>query len=519
MSYDDSHIFSKDRLIRIFNECINKTLGEVDKNHVFDKTISNPKITGIAGDVIEQSVLGYPADQRQEPDLLVDGIKVELKTTGIKKSKNDKEKEDTKQVSYNIQQNDLFAVAEQDIEYGRTITYEAKEPMSITAVSPKTIVKEEFNDSNFWHKLEHLLLVYYLYDSETTVTAADYAKFPIKGFEFHDFSKEDKAILQNDWQIVHDFIQYLQSNYSIPENEYPRISHELRSKLMYIDTAPKWPNPPRFRLKRSFVTTMVQNYFGNKTEILPETVSKYSDIDKKCAEIESLYKGLTVEQLAYQLKLQTKKINKSIGEQLVIKMFNGTSGKMNDIDIFRKAGILGKTIVLNVEGKGTEDFKFFSIDFDEIKKTEISFEDSSFYKYFAEHMFLCVIFKEPYKPASGHTIPLSQNKFVGFKRIVIDEEFIQKEVKKTWLEIRDLVNNNKLVDVIERDKFGNPKINKTGVVSSAPNFPKSKTNVVFVRGTSADSTVKNECVNGIQMYIQDIWIKRKIFLSMIQQNQ
>ena len=88
MSYDDSHIFSKDRLIRIFNECINKTLGEVDKNHVFDKTISNPKITGIAGDVIEQSVLGYPADQRQEPDLLVDGIKVELKTTERKKIQN-----------------------------------------------------------------------------------------------------------------------------------------------------------------------------------------------------------------------------------------------------------------------------------------------------------------------------------------------------------------------------------------------------------------------------------------------
>ena len=55
MSYDDSHIFSKDRLIRIFNECINKTLGEVDKNHVFDKTISNPKITGIAGDVVSAS--------------------------------------------------------------------------------------------------------------------------------------------------------------------------------------------------------------------------------------------------------------------------------------------------------------------------------------------------------------------------------------------------------------------------------------------------------------------------------
>ncbi len=77
MAYDESHTFTKEQLERIFNECKNKTLGEVDKNHVFNRTINNPKITGIAGDVIEQSVLGYPADQRQKPDLLVDGIKVE----------------------------------------------------------------------------------------------------------------------------------------------------------------------------------------------------------------------------------------------------------------------------------------------------------------------------------------------------------------------------------------------------------------------------------------------------------
>jgi hypothetical protein len=33
-----------------------KTLGEVDKSHQFDRTKESPKITGIAGDVIEQSV-------------------------------------------------------------------------------------------------------------------------------------------------------------------------------------------------------------------------------------------------------------------------------------------------------------------------------------------------------------------------------------------------------------------------------------------------------------------------------
>lgn len=37
---------------------INETLGDIDVNNAFDKTIGKPKVTGIAGDVIEQSVLG-----------------------------------------------------------------------------------------------------------------------------------------------------------------------------------------------------------------------------------------------------------------------------------------------------------------------------------------------------------------------------------------------------------------------------------------------------------------------------
>ncbi len=57
----DCHQFSKIQLIDILDACLNKTLGEVDVNCVFKKTETNPKITGIAGIVIEQSILGYPA--------------------------------------------------------------------------------------------------------------------------------------------------------------------------------------------------------------------------------------------------------------------------------------------------------------------------------------------------------------------------------------------------------------------------------------------------------------------------
>ena len=69
--------------------------------------------------------------------------------------------------------------------------------------------------SHFWKKLAHLLIVYYLYDSDKTVKAADYANFPIKGFDFYEFSKEDEEILKNDWTIVHDFISILQNDMMI----------------------------------------------------------------------------------------------------------------------------------------------------------------------------------------------------------------------------------------------------------------------------------------------------------------
>ena len=178
------HKFTRKELDTILSSVVGKTLGEADVNNVFNRTIIHPKITGIAGDVVEQSILDYPSDQDKNPDLIVDGINTELKTTGIRKPK----------------KNSDFA-------------FEAKEPMTITAVSPHSITEEKFETSSFWHKLEHLLLVYYHYDSPETVTAAEYANFFIKGYHFHEFSEEDKEILKNDWLIVRNFIQSLKDEY------------------------------------------------------------------------------------------------------------------------------------------------------------------------------------------------------------------------------------------------------------------------------------------------------------------
>ena len=463
------HFFHKKDIIKILDNCLNKTLGEVDSNNVFERTKTHPKITGIAGDVIEQSVLGYSPDTRQEPDLNIDGIKTELKTTGIRrKNKN----------------------------------YDAKEPMSITAVSPNTIVNEEFLDSNFWHKLEHMLFVYYLYDSPTPVKASQYANFPIKGYQFHEFDSEDIEILKNDWKIVRDFIRDLQENYENYEDEYPRISHELRPKLMYIDTAPKWPNRPRFRLKRAVVSSIIQEHFGEDLEQLSRKYTSYSQIDETLHIFAEKYKGKSIKELMELLNIKSKRVNKAIGEQIIVKMFGGKSKKMQGIELFKKSGIIGKTLTLTEKGMRKEDMKLFTIDFDEFENENIEFENSQIYDYFTNNKLLCIIFQKPEANSQ-----LSENIFLGFKIINFDEKFIETEVKTSWEKIKDLIVNKKLKDIITLDKDGKPRRNKSGNIMSAPNFPKSSQGNVFVRGTSSTSDVKPLNINGIQMYNQQIWVK------------
>ncbi len=478
----EDHLFTYDKIIALLEECMGKTLGEVDKNHVFDKTKTNPKITGIAGDVVEQSILGYKPDSDQRPDILIDDVPTEVKTTGIRYSK----------------------------KKGQEGTYEAKEPMSITAVSPRTIVNEEFYGSHFYEKLAHMLLVYYLYDSNVTVEAKDYARFFLKSYELHEFNDEDTDRLQCDWEIVRDFIREIQNNYSNPESQYPRISSELRDRLMYVDTAPKWPNSPRFRLKRSVVTSIVRNHFDKKLEVLPDKIDNFIEFDKKLHDITKLYKGKTVEELVKYFNVNytdINKLNKAIAEQIIIKMFGGKSKKINQIELFEKVGIIAKTICLSSKGGRTEDMKLFSIDFNEWT-SDIKFEDSFCYDYFMNHQFLCIVFEE-----KDNNQSFKDNKFLGFKRISFSNEFIDGTVQTVWNRIRDLVINKKLTETIVTNKEGSPIINKTGLVSTALNFPKSSEYDVFVRGSGIDSTKKPLSLNGINMYEQCLWVKGKYIVD------
>lgn len=474
---ENSNCFVRGPLVRHLGACVGKTLGDLDLAEVFKRNAGKPKVTGIAGDVIEQSILQLRSNSKQEPDIEVNDVKYEVKTTGVRKPKR-----------------------------GDAL-WEAKEPMTITAVSPETITSECYSDSAFWHKIEHLLIFYYHYNSPTTVKAFEYANFPLLDYQFHeasDFSQEEREMLQGDWEQIRSFIDYLQTNYGDAcTDEYPRLSHELRETLLLLDTAPKWPNRPRFRFKRSFVSSIVQKHFSTKRlEQLPESIPNFRELDEKCHELQMKYRGLTVGQLCKEFGLKVAKDFKAITEPIIIRMFGGKSKSMRQVEFFSKVGVWGKSFTITRAGGRTEDAKFFTIDFDEFMEDSISFEDSQFYEFFSSNRILIAVFEEPDLQS-----PLTDNKFIGFRTIVFREDFINNEVRDLWNRIRDLIRNNKLRDVPVLDSRGRQVINKTGIPSSAPNLPKASEGPLFVRGTGRDSSDKRECVNGIKMYSQQVWIR------------
>ena len=488
--YASGHVFTHDEIVERFDSVKGKKLGQIDATGVFS---GKPKNKGVAGLVVEQSVLGYPPDSNQRPDIEIDGIPYEVKTTGLVF--------DRKWAKKNSAEGK--ALKKRDLRH-----LEAKEPMSITAVSVNSIWKEEFSDSTFWHKLAHLLIAYYLYNEGSTKKVSDpldYAEFPLLDYDIHQWSDDDREVLASDWKIVRDFVARVHEEGLDPDEEYPKISHVLNRELLYTDTSPKWPNPPRWRLKRSTVTAMAQEHFSHELERLPVLLKSYADIERACHDVRTDYEGTTVAELAKELGYKKSLKSKSVREGIVVRMFGGKSTKLSRVDAFAKAGIVCKTVVLaNGKVRLAEDMKLERIDFDEVMNPQAMWDGSNAQEAFSRRI-LCVVFQEPSRSSS-----LADNVFLGFKWIALDDEAMD-EAHEVWEEVRRLIFTGELCDVPQIKKDGTPKINKkTGLVSTAPNWPKAREAIaVFVRGDGSDSSKKPLSINGIHMYLQYFWIKKQ----------
>lgn len=496
MAVTEDRKYTGEHVFKLLEGVKGKTLGEVDKSHQFERARNNPKITGIAGNVIEQSVFGYDPDSDQECDMQIDGILTELKTTGVRIPKSD----------YNKVQG-LVGKA-----YNAYL--KAKEGISITGVTFEPDIQREFYKSHFWEKLQRLLIVFYEYQSYEVVLAYEYRNFPILGYCLNTFSDVEQKQLRSDWEIVRDYLSKVYAQFPIKEDREEYLvgfTHILRPNLLLIELVPGYKNKPRqrprYRLKKTFVDYIVQGHFNESrkhTEIdLSQSFSSFKELDQRCHDLTQKYKGKTFVELKEMLNLDTEIKTKDFGARCILSMFDANCSQLNQISDFTKAGIIAKTIKVTPKGNRTEDMKLQRIDFDEWANRNIDFEESNVYTYFCEHSFLCPIFCE-----HVHKNP-AKTTFEGFKRFAFDDTFIEKEVKRTWEDSRDLIFSGRLTWKYELDKEGNKKLNKTGTYSGAPNFPKSSEYKVFFRGGATDSREESftEAVNGIKMLPQFFWLK------------
>lgn len=525
MAVSDDRKYKREYVYQLLEGVKGKTLGEVDTSHQFTRTEKSEKITGIAGDVIEQSVFGYNRDSNQECDIEIDGLLTELKTTGVRVPKSELQ----------------YVKGKEGTEYN--VHLGAKEGISITGVTFEPTIQTDFWTSHFWEKSERLLIVFYEYKSYDVVPASAYAQFRIVDYCYNTFSDEEKAKLRNDWEIVRDYLKDIYDKYISFEERYDNLvgfTHVLRSNLLLIELVPGFKKrlngsyqKPRYRLKQTFVDYIVRGHFDKsraKTEIaLKESFSSFAQLDERCHAIALKYAGKTIPELKQLLNIEVDA--KDIAAKCVLRMFDADCNRLNQISDFNKAGIIAKTITITPEGGRTEDMKLKHIDFGEWADRDIDFVESEVYDYFCEHSFLCPIFCERGDMSARKTIESKEafearlkresklTTFEGFKRFAFDEEFIETEVKRTWEDSRNLIHRNELHWEYLYDKDGNKRVNSSGAYMGAPNFPKSSEYLVFFRGGADVSTEKTrtECVNGIRMLPQFFWLKGSYIAKKLQE--
>ncbi|MDE7509940.1 MAG: hypothetical protein K2M62_07425 [Muribaculaceae bacterium] len=499
MAINADRKYTKEFVMTLLDGVIGKTLGEVDFSGQFMRTKKSEKITGIAGDVIEQSVFRYNRDSKQECDIEIDGIQTELKTTGVRVPKKD------------------LKIAESKTGADYNILLGAKEGISITRMTLEPTYQRDFYTSHFWEKAKNLLIVFYDYKAYEVVPASHYATFPIVGYCFNQFTANDQSMLRSDWEIVRDFIAPYYTLYPLPEERREAMvgfTHKLRSQLLLVDLVPSYKRlkggsyqTPRYRLKQTFVDYLVRRHFRNeherKEETLAKSFSSFAELDKRCKELTHKYKGKTFTELKEIFEIETSIESKNFSSLCIIRMFGGSGNKLSEITDFSKAGIIPKTITLYPNGAHSEDMKLRRIDFDEWSDRDTNFEESEIYEYFSEHSLLCPIFCE------HDSLHQNLTTFEGFKRFAFDDEFLYSTVKKTWEDSRHLIHTNTLEWEYQFDKDGNPLKNKSGSYRGAPNFPKSADYTIFFRGGSNDSSDKHrtEVVNNIKMLPQYYWLK------------
>ncbi len=158
-------INSADSIIEFAKKLKNKSLRQACGNEIEKHGY---KGKGNFGQILEKFYFGYEPNSDAEADFKEAGI--ELKSTPLKTLKNGE--------------------------------FRSKERLVLNIINYPEVHKESFENSSFWKKNAHLLLVFYLHDNNS-----DLLDYLIKLVDDWQYPNEDLKIIKHDWETINQKIK------------------------------------------------------------------------------------------------------------------------------------------------------------------------------------------------------------------------------------------------------------------------------------------------------------------------
>lgn len=446
----------------------NITCSNSSKGNAADYT-TNPNAKGELGGFLEKHYFGYQPNGKQDADF---DIGIELKQTCIDTKKNG--------------------------------DYTAGERLSITNISYKESVEDDFYQSHVWQKIKHMLLVHYLRDKES-----DRFDYEIKFVNLFTPPAEDLKIIIEDYELITKKIKEGKAH-EISEGDTFYLGACTKGATAAKSLQPQYygehiPAKKRnFCLKRSYMDYVLKNY------ILKNSVP-YESITKNSNEEFSSFEDFIISKINQNKGKTDKELCEIFGRdynnnkaQWIDLAYRMLGIKGSHAEEFVKANVIVKAIRIEENGSINEHMSFPPFKFKELVNEQ--WEESTIYNYFAETKFLFVVFK-----SDGGNYRL-----LGAQLWNMPQHDLDTIAQHEWTKIKECIQNG-ISFKKEKSSISNnlPKPKDSIILHIRPHAQKAA--YKLHNGYEAGNITRdaNELPNGEWMTTQSFWINKSYILDQL----
>lgn len=370
---------------------------------------------GNFGQLLEKYYFGYEPNSTAEPDFIEVGV--ELKSSPLKKLKNGQ--------------------------------FRSKERLVLNIINYFDAIKEDFENSSFWRKNAHLLLVFYLH--KKGIESIDYL---IKLVDEWKFPDEDLKIIRHDWELINNKIKSGRAHeLSEGDTFYLGACTKGSTALKSLRDQPNSKVKAKQRaysLKQGYVNNIIANISQEEAGVYGKVV-KHPELLDTSPSIEEV----VVSKFAPFYNKSSFEIEKDLGLKLnrnAKSYFASLTKAILGIELgqkiaeFEKADIRVKTIRLKENGLPKEHISFPTFKYDKLVFED--WEDSDF-KNILESKFFFVFYQ-----FEDDKLILRKVKFWNMPYADI------QEAKKVWDTTIDVILNGDIVKEVKAN--GTRKTNFPG---------------------------------------------------------